>query len=218
MFQPAEVRRAVFYRCPISKLFEVNNIRGIVRRRLLIIVNALQIVYDKATDIFNKYLPMMKSLAFSLLKDHQLSEDAVQEALIRLSKNTGKIDNINSKASKNYIYTVTKNEALRILKKEKNREDHEEDVQLFDEDGFNNIGGQTDIEAFADEYGFSSEVASLLEELSEVDRDIIVYKYGAGYSLKEIAELMGMDREAVYKRHQRALVKLKEILEAGNEK
>ena len=218
MFRPAEVLRAVFYRCPILNIIGVNNIRGIVRRRLLIIVNALQIVYDKATDIFNKYLPMMKSLAFSLLKDHQLSEDAVQEALIRLSKNTGKIDNINSKATKNYIYTVTKNEALRILKKEKNREDHEEDVQLFDEDGFNNIGGQTDIEAFADEYGFSSEVASLLEELSEVDRDIIVYKYGAGYSLKEIAELMGMDREAVYKRHQRALVKLKVVLEAGNEK
>ena len=213
MFRPAEVLRAVFYRCPILNIIGVNNIRGIVRRRLLIIVNAFQIVYDKATDIFNKYLPMMKSLAFSLLKDHQLSEDAVQEALIRLSKNTGKIDNINSKASKNYIYTVTKNEALRILKKEKSREDHEEDVRLFDEDGFNNIGGQTDIEAFADEYGFSSEVAELLEELSE-----IVYKYGAGYSLKEIAELMGMDREAVYKRHQRALVKLKEILEAGNEK
>ncbi len=184
----------------------------------MIIVNAFQIVYDKATDIFNKYLPMMKSLAFSLLKDHHLSEDAVQEALIRLSKNIGKIDNINSKASKNYIYTVTKNEALRILKKEKSSEDHEEAVQLFDEDGFNNIGGQTDIEAFADEYGFGPDIEETLEELSDIDRDIIVYKYGAGYSLKEIAGLINMDPEAVYKRHQRALGKLKEILEAENEK
>lgn len=184
----------------------------------MFITSLVQIAYDKVTDIFNKYLPMMKSLTHSLLKDSQLSEDAVQEALIRLSKNTGKIDNINSKETKNYIYTITKNEALRILKKEKNREDHEDDVQLFDEDGFNNIGGQTDIEAFVDEYGFGSEVAELLEELNESDRDIIVYRYGAGYSLKEIAELVDMDRETVYKRHQRTLIKLKELLEADNEK
>ena len=77
----------------------------------------------------------MKSLAYSLLKDHQLSEDAVQEALIRLFKNTDKIDNINSKSSKNYIYTVTKNEALKILAEKNNRKDYETDVQFYDEYG-----------------------------------------------------------------------------------
>lgn len=82
----------------------------------MFIINLIQTVYDAVTDIFNKYLPMMKSLANSLLKDYQLSEDAVQEALIRLSKNVDKIDNINSNASKNYIYTVTKNEVYQSRK------------------------------------------------------------------------------------------------------
>jgi len=84
----------------------------------LFLISIIQTVYDAVTDIFNKYLPMMKSLAYSLLNDDQLSEDAVQEALVKLSQNTDKIDNINSSASKNYIYTVTKNEALKILNDE----------------------------------------------------------------------------------------------------
>ena len=83
--------------------------------KILFIISIIQTVCDAVTDIFNKYLPMMKSLANSLLKDYQLSEDAVQEALIRLSENVDKIDNINSNASKNYIYTVIKNEALKLL-------------------------------------------------------------------------------------------------------
>jgi DNA-directed RNA polymerase specialized sigma24 family protein len=52
----------------------------------------------------------------------------------------------------------------------------------------------------------------------QVNTEVFSYEYEKMILLKEIAELMGMDREAVYKRHQRALVKLKEILEAGNEK
>ena len=71
----------------------------------MFLISIVQTVYDAVTEIFNKYLPMMKSLAKSLLNDDQLSEDAVQEALVRLSQNTHKIDNINSNAGKNYITT-----------------------------------------------------------------------------------------------------------------
>lgn len=184
----------------------------------MFIINLIQTVYDAVTDIFNEYLPMIKSLAYSLLKDYQLSEDAAQEALIRLSKNVDKIDNINSNASKNYIYTVTKNEALKLLKEKNNRKDHETDVQFYDEYGFNNVEGALDIEAFCDKYGFSLEISEILQSLSETDKDIIIYKYGAGYTLKEIAILMALDRELVYKRHQRALEKLRTVLEANNEK
>lgn len=184
----------------------------------MFLLSIVQTVYDAVTDIFNKYLPMMKNLAYSLLKDDQLSEDAVQEALVKLSQNTHKIDNIKSNAGKNYIYTVTKNEALKILRNEKKINSFEKDVQFYDKNGFNNIEGSPDIDAFRDENGFSMEIAEALKKLSETDKDIIVYKYGAGYSLKEIAQLMDLDREVVYKRHQRALEKLRAILEAEDEK
>ncbi|MBQ1430570.1 MAG: hypothetical protein IIZ05_03030, partial [Firmicutes bacterium] len=85
----------------------------------MFLVSIIQTIQDTVEGILNKYLPMMRRLALSLIKDYHLSEDAVQEALLRLSQNADKIDNIDSNRSKNYIYTVTKNEALRILEKEK---------------------------------------------------------------------------------------------------
>ena len=44
-----------------------------------------------------------------------------------------------------------------------------------DVEGFINIEGQPDIDAFKDEYGFSEEVADALKLLSNEDRDLICY-------------------------------------------
>ena len=184
----------------------------------MFLISIIQTVYDAVEDIFKKYLPAMKRVANSLLNDYQLSEDAVQEALVRLHQNADKIDNINSNATKNYIYTVTKNEALKILRNKNNRIIFEKDVQFFEANGFHDIEGAPYIEAFCDEYGFGIDIVDALKELNETDKDIIVYKYGAGYSLKEIADLTGLDRENVYKRHQRALAKLKKVLDTEDEK
>ena len=183
----------------------------------MFIISLIQAVQDIVEDIFKKYLPMMKNLSFSIIRDHQLSEDAVQRAMLNLHLNKEKIDNIDSQESKNYIYTVTKNEALKVLRDEKRKKDYEIDVQSHDENGLNNIAGQLDVEAFCDEYGFGPRVAEALSSISEEDRDIIIYKYGAGYSLKEIASLMNMSKDAVYKRHQRALDKLEKALEGKDE-
>jgi RNA polymerase sigma factor (sigma-70 family) len=74
-------------------------------------------------NLYRKYGLMMKNLAKSILGDYQYAEDAVQEALISLSANMDKMDDLDSSRTKNYIYTVTKNKALSIRKKtlEKNR-------------------------------------------------------------------------------------------------
>ena len=184
----------------------------------MFIISIIQTIHDAFEGLFNKYLQMMRNLAYSIIKDHHLAEDAVQEAMLRLSQNTDKIDNVDSNQSKNYVYTVTKNEALKIILKENNRNYYEEDVLFYDEPGLNNIEGQLDIDAFCDKYGFSMEMTEVINNRGEIDKDIIIYKYGAGYSLKEVAELMRLNYDAVIKRHQRALKKVKEVLEADNEK
>ena len=79
----------------------------------MFIISIIQTIHDAFEGLFNKYLQMMRNLAYSIIKDHHLAEDAVQEAMLRLSQNTDKIDNVDSNQSKNYVYTVTKNEALK---------------------------------------------------------------------------------------------------------
>ena len=79
---------------------------------------------------------------------------------------------INSADARNYIYTVTKNAALKIRRQQAK---HDSDVTFSDVEGFINIEGQPDIDAFKDEYGFSEEVADALKLLSNEDRDLICY-------------------------------------------
>ena len=84
--------------------------------------------------------------------------------------------------------------------------------RLLNVEGFINIEGQPDIDAFKDEYGFSEEVADALKQLSNEDRDLICYFYGAGYNYKEISELMGINPQTLRKRMERIKTKLAEIL------
>lgn len=58
----------------------------------------------------------------------------------------------------------------------------------------------------------SEEVAGALKLLSNEDRDLICYYYGAGYNYKEISELMGISPQTLRKRMERTKTKLAEIL------
>ena len=170
----------------------------------------IQVIQDTIELLYAEYKNMMKNLAYSILRDHQYAEDAVQEALLVLSKNMNKMDSIYSNRSKNYIYTITKNEALTL--NAKINEKNEKVVQFGDETEVNNIKGDLDINAFCNEYGFSDNVLEILSSLDEEDKDILIYKYGAGYSVKEIAKLTNHNPDYIYKRLQRVTKKIKKLL------
>lgn len=178
------------------------------------LVSIIQLIEDGIEEVVRLYRGMMQALTYRILQNYQSAEDAVQEAMLSLSQNMDKLDNIHSRRSFNYIYTVTQNAALGILRKESGQ-----GVSYFcEEDEIVNIPGQQDIDAFADQYGFGPRVAEALEKLSPLERDILCYRYGAGYTPGEIAELIGENRDFVYKRLQRAKAKLAAVLtEKGDE-
>lgn len=175
----------------------------------MFLLSILQMVEDAISALSEKYEKMMKNLAYSILKDVQLSEDAVQESLLKLSDNMDKIDNLDSDRSKNFIYTVTKNESISMIRKRKKI--ITQDVLFSDSDALNNIEGQLDVGAFCNKYGFSVRTEEALSKLNELDRDIIIYRFAEGYRIKEIAKLIGKTPDYVSKRLQRAIKKLQEI-------
>lgn len=169
----------------------------------------VSVVKDFAELISDKYKAMMMKLSLQITGNREDAEEAVQDALLSAYNNQGKIADINSADARNYIYTVTKNAALKIRRKQSK---YDSDVTFSDVEGFINIEGQPDINTFRDEYGFSEEVANALRHLSNEDRDLICYYYGAGYSYKEISGLMGISPEALRKRMGRVKIKLADIL------
>ena len=66
-----------------------------------------------------------------------------------------------------------------------------------------------DIKAFCDERGLDEDVLEILSSLSELDKDILIYRFADGYSVREIAEMTGHNPDFVYKRIQRAVEKLR---------
>ena len=166
-------------------------------------------VADAVSELAQEYKKMMQALAMSILKDYQYSEDAVQESQLKLSQNMDKIDNVKSARSRNFVYTITKNTAISMARKNFSSEV----VTLEDFNALYNIEGDVDVQAFINQYGFGQELADALMELDEMDKDIVCYKYGAGYTSGEIAKLVGLKPDAVRKRMERALVKLQKIIE-----
>ena len=59
-------------------------------------------------------------IAQEILKDEQLSEDAVQEAFLRIAKNFHKVGEILRPETRNFTVIITKNVALTMLKLKQN--------------------------------------------------------------------------------------------------
>lgn len=51
----------------------------------------IQIIQNTIDNLFEEYKAMMRNLSYSILKDHQYAEDAVQESLLILAGNMDKI-------------------------------------------------------------------------------------------------------------------------------
>lgn len=52
-----------------------------------------------------------------------------------------------------------------------------------------------------------------LSSLSEIDREVIEMRHMEGYSMREIADLIGVQQETIKKRYYRALTRFREVLQ-----
>ena len=94
-------------------------------------------------------------------------------------------------------------------------------MSFFDnEDGENVIEDNlTDLERRPDEV-FSlaqdkKQIETVMEELSIVQREVIILKYGNQMSLSEVSDIMNMSKDTVKSHHRRALIKMKNLLETN---
>ena len=81
-------------------------------------------------EIYNKYHKTIYGIAFSILKNKDDSEDIVQSVFIKihtLDKSKLPKENVSS-----WLYTLTKNEALQFLRKQKNNIDIDSIYDLAD--------------------------------------------------------------------------------------
>ncbi len=91
---------------------------------------------SKLEEIYETYHKDMYITAFSILKNHHESEDIVQDAILRVSKNLHKILEVKCKETRSYLVIIVRNLSYSVYNKRKNivMLEHEEIKKLPDKD------------------------------------------------------------------------------------
>lgn len=162
---------------------------------------------NKLEALYTKYGKDMFRVAYRILNDYQLAQDAVQVAFIKLIDNISKIDEVNSNKTRAFVVIIVRNISINIYRERKRRNDMPlEDVKDI-------LSDNTQI---IDEKIISTEmmnqIASKIKKLHPAYSDILSLKYFYFYSDSEIAKILNITQENVRVRLYRAKRNLVKIL------
>jgi RNA polymerase sigma-70 factor, ECF subfamily len=162
-------------------------------------------------QLFQEYRYFMFKVAFEILHDNGLAEDAVQAAFLNLTKKVYKIDDVFSKKTKGFMRVVVKNTAIDMLRRRMKDED------LSVENGMLQLSDEKPLPL---EVTISNEeidkLQILLATLDPKYADVVLLKYYNSFSNAEIAKLLGLSKETLWTRLHRAKKMLAEKMIEGD--
>lgn len=165
---------------------------------------------DKLEAIFLKFERPLGKYIYTKLRDQDLLEDALQTTFFKITKNIHKIDDVNSKETRNYLYCIAHTTAIDFLNAkrihESTMEPYDDTVDMRDEFHAKEIIANVSM---------SDQLNACIDKLSEADKDIIALKYGEMWSSADIANHLEISEEAVRKRLSRARMRLAAIIEGS---
>ena len=153
---------------------------------------------SKFEQIYLEYRGLMFHVAYEILHNEQDAEDAVHQAFVKIAENIKKIDNPVCPKTHGYVVTIVENKAIDQYRKLQKHQT----VELIDE-----------IQGTAPHYEGDNALTGCILKLPARYREMILLRYHHGYSVREIASMMGLSLPAAIKLDQRTKNKLKKICE-----
>lgn len=163
----------------------------------------------KFVILYKKYRYLMMKVAYDVLSDNYLAEDAVHEAFIKVAKNMGKIGEINTQETKRYLITITKNATIDIYRKRSTQMKREIFVDELEENEEPFTYIETDID---------NRTLDILKNLPVKYRDVFLLKYSSKLENNEIAELLRISEGNVRQRLSRGKEMIQEAIDNLEEK
>ncbi len=165
---------------------------------------------NKLQRVYLKYrVFLFRNAAFPILKEHALSEDAVQETFAKLIGHEHKIDESDERKTKNFLATVCKHVAIDIYNK---RTKLNQNAALIEEiDTMQNH--ETDLlSAYLDKEQRDMLVAKA-KTLDPKYQSVFFMRFEHDYSYEEISAVLSLTPATVRKRMERLRDKLINLLE-----
>ena len=158
---------------------------------------------SKLERLYLSYKQTMFYVANRILKDNYLAEDAVHQAFLRIINNLNKIDVIECPKTRGFVVIIVQNTAIDLY----NRRKHQNTIPLH-EITFQACDASDSI--LSGEYNeLEKKIISLPVQYSSV----ILLRYSQGYSVAEIADILGISQDNVRKRIERGKKKLAQMLD-----
>lgn len=151
----------------------------------------------KFKELYEKYYSLVDSIAFSILKNKEISQDIAQEVftkIFELSK-----EQLPSSNEATWLYTVTKNEAIAYLRKQKNTVNIEDIYNVEQEDEYIN------------EVISKDTYNRIIKRLEGKEQEIVSLKVMGDLSFKEISNILNMPIGTVQWKYYKAIRLLKAI-------
>lgn len=160
-------------------------------------------IISKIERLYAKHRNIIYIIAYGILNDTMLAEEAVQETVIKLIRYSDALNEDKEIPTKNYIVRVAKSVSIDIY----NRREKERAEVLNDEEI-----AQLKAEFDPQEYVITKEsVDTIVQAINNMDdkyRLPLLYSRINGYRAEQIADIMGISERTVYSR----LKKAKQIL------
>lgn len=153
---------------------------------------------SKFEQIYLEYKGLMFHVAYEILHNEQDAEDAVHQAFVKIAENIKKIDAPVCPKTHSYVVTIVEHQAIdqyRRLQKHPS-------VELIEE-----------IQGTNAHYEGDNDLTKCILKLPARYREMILLRYHHGYTVREIAKIMGLSLQAAIKLDQRAKNKLKKLCE-----
>lgn len=156
---------------------------------------------------YQLYEQKMYQIAYGILRDPQLAEDAVQDAFLKLMRHNIYFEDARSDDSKRYMITVIKHSAIDIYHKKQREQEimylSDQTVELENGNETNHPIDDTEL----DEY-----IAHLPPKYQSIVQCLAV----KNLSVRETAQVLGITEANVRKRFERAKKMLKTLVKGSD--
>jgi RNA polymerase sigma factor (sigma-70 family) len=161
---------------------------------------------DALAALYDRYGRAAYSLAWRILQDPGLAEDAVQEAFLAVWKQAARFDARRARPS-TWLLAVVHHRAVDSVRREALRRGEGVDAAR-------DLPSEDDVPRDAWLALQRVQVQEALAELPDPQREVIELAYFAGYSQSELAARLGQPLGTIKSRTHTALARLRELLEA----
>lgn len=152
---------------------------------------------EKFNQLYERYKSLVYAISFSILKNKEASEDVVQIVFSKIWNM--KKENLPTVNEASWLYSLTKNETLNVLRKEKDAVSIDDVYYIKDDEDLNDI---TDKDMYN----------RIISKLDKKEQEIVSLKILSELSFREIAVILNMPIGTVQWKYYKALHTLKILI------